>query len=75
VFTDLPKPLHIVCAPDIDADAFDGHQYNPLHRVGLFHSVFHLDWYRCGLLITVPSGIPRSSAASSVNSLNVEPAW
>ena len=43
--------------------------------MGLFHSVFHLDWYRCGLLISVDSGMPFSSAASIVNSLNVEPAW
>ncbi len=73
VFTDRPKPVHMVRSPSMnDGLALPGHQYpsqlpGPLSR----HFVFKL----AGALKLVSSGIPASSAASMVNILNVEPAW
>ena len=74
MFTERPNPVHMVRLPSIHFGfALTGHQWPPGSCPD-----------RCrdscvtsgdGALNVVSSGLPSSSAASMVNSLNVDPDW
>lgn len=73
MFTERPKPSHIIRYPSIQSGlAFAGHQ-RPSQLPGPSAA------YRVGSLAGASKPVervrPDSSAASMVNSLNVEPAW
>ena len=72
VLTDLPKPVHMFCTPTIAPLALWGHQNWP--QVDPPPPGYLVMMVR-GELIGVFSGRPFSSAASMVNTLNVDPAW